>query len=280
MKECNNCGEDVSMPYDCRRCNQKFCSDHRLPENHNCPGLQRGGKDSKQIISEINSKKKKSKMNNVEKSISKLVPESIRRKSSGNMWAVFLGIIGVTYLLQLLTLFSFGENVHNALFVLEANNLEYFWTILTSIFSHSPGNVMHIIGNAIILLFFGRILERIIGTRNFTILFLVSGAIAGISQIILSIILGNPTSGVLGASGALLAVLGALTIYNPKMKVYLYFFIPIPLWVITVAYVFVSIFGILSSGGFMGNIAHIAHISGLLIGLGYGIKTQDKYNAP
>jgi len=33
------CDGNGNLPFECRRCGQKFCSDHRLPENHDCPGL-------------------------------------------------------------------------------------------------------------------------------------------------------------------------------------------------------------------------------------------------
>lgn len=35
---CDHCGADVEHPFTCRRCKQRFCGDHRLPENHGCPG--------------------------------------------------------------------------------------------------------------------------------------------------------------------------------------------------------------------------------------------------
>ncbi len=271
MKTCDYCGENVSMPYECKRCSGEYCSEHRLPENHDCPGLQRGGRNSKQIVSDIESKESTSFKNKIDNKITQY---------DGSMWAVFLGIIGVTYILQLSTLVLFNSNIHDSIFVLRANNIEYFWTIITSIFAHSPTSLMHVIGNGIILLFFGRILEKHIGSKNFTYLFMFSGIVAGLSQIGLNVILGTPEIGVLGASGALLGVLGALTIYNPKMKVYLYFIVPIPLWVITIGYVLLSILGIVSMGSIMGNVAHTAHIVGLFIGLVYGYKTKDKYKIP
>lgn len=273
MKNCNQCTKNVSMPYKCHRCKENFCSDHRLPENHNCSHLKRGGKNSEQIIKDVNKSKKR-------KNISKRIPNKLRKNTSGNMWAVFLGIIGITYILQFMTLVLFNSNVHNSIFVLQADKLEYVWTIFTSIFAHSPSGLMHIIGNVIVLIFFGRLLENIIGTKKFVGLFLFAGVIAGLSQIAFSFLLGNPTAGVLGASGALSAILGTLTIYNPKMKVYLYFVIPVSLWMITIAYVLLSIVAIASFGNIMGNVAHIAHLVGLIIGLGYGLKTQNKYNAP
>ncbi|MFW5905449.1 MAG: AN1-type zinc finger domain-containing protein [archaeon] len=33
------CPGSDALPYECRRCGREFCSDHRLPENHDCSGL-------------------------------------------------------------------------------------------------------------------------------------------------------------------------------------------------------------------------------------------------
>lgn len=276
MTKCDYCGKDVSMPYKCQRCNKNYCSTHRLPEKHTCPRLKRGGKNGQQIINDINNSKKR----NIKNEVSKLMPHKLRNYTSGNMWAVFLFIIGVTYLLQFMTLILFNQNIHNTLFVLQSNKLEYVWTIITSIFAHSPNSLMHIIGNGIILLFFGRILEKYIGTKKFVTLFIISGAIAGLSQILFGVLMGDSTTGVLGASGSLSAVLGVLTVYNPKMKVYLYFIIPVSLWIITLGYVVFSIVAIASLGEILGGTAHIAHLIGLLIGLVYGYKTKNNYNIP
>lgn len=39
MAKCYFCGRQIEgLPYVCRRCGETFCSDHRLPEYHNCRG--------------------------------------------------------------------------------------------------------------------------------------------------------------------------------------------------------------------------------------------------
>src|SRR5690554_5754275 len=39
MAKCYFCGRQINgLPYVCRRCGETFCSDHRLPEYHNCGG--------------------------------------------------------------------------------------------------------------------------------------------------------------------------------------------------------------------------------------------------
>ena len=104
-------------------------------------------------------------------------------------------------------------------------------------------------------------------------LFIVSGVIAGFSQIIATALAGDPTP-VLGASGAALAILGVLTILNPSLKVYLYFLLPMPLWVLTIGFLLLSLVIAVFGGFGYQQIGHIAHIVGIVIGLGYGIYAK------
>jgi Zn-dependent protease len=36
---CEKCGQDTFMPFQCPYCGGQFCSAHRLPENHSCPKI-------------------------------------------------------------------------------------------------------------------------------------------------------------------------------------------------------------------------------------------------
>lgn len=57
LAKCEFCGGETDNPFDCNYCNGNYCSDHRLPPNHNCPNLGswRGYSES----DERNNKKKK-----------------------------------------------------------------------------------------------------------------------------------------------------------------------------------------------------------------------------
>lgn len=265
MKECDKCGETISMPYNCNRCGGYYCSDHRLPEKHNCSMLDRGSTPNDVVIEKDS--KQNNKLANYIEYIKSYMPDKVTN--------LFLLIMVIVYIFQIIILSIFGISVHNLLFVLEPQNIEHLWTWISSIFSHSPENIFHLISNLIVIFFFGSLLEDKIGSKKFAQLFVFSGSVAGISQLITNILLSDP-SGVLGASGAGLCILGVLTVYKPKMDVYLYFMIPIPLWVITISYTIYSIFG---ATGFTGTgIAHTAHLIGLLIGLIYGYNTKNKYN--
>lgn len=39
--ECQKCGKETFLPFKCPYCGGYFCTEHRLPENHECPGLGR-----------------------------------------------------------------------------------------------------------------------------------------------------------------------------------------------------------------------------------------------
>lgn len=276
MAECDKCGENTSMPYKCNRCGEKFCSDHRLPEKHDCRMMDRGGTDP-DVVVEVEKQR-----SDDESRIQELTPESIDTSNvwdrlDGEVTKLFGLTIAAVYVLQFIILFTLGQDAHSTLFVLEPLNVHHVWTWITSIFSHSPNSLFHILGNGIILIFFGSLLEKVIGSRRYFYLFITSGIIAGLSQVTLSYLLGSPGIGVLGASGALLSVLGVLTVYKPDMTVYLYFLIPVPLWVISIGFSVLSVAGIIAAGGILGNVAHGAHLIGLLVGLAYGYRTKDEY---
>lgn len=261
------------MPYECNLCGEQFCSDHRLPEKHSCPMLDRGGTDANVVVEVENQKEDNNS------SLSDKLPSlpSLDGIIEGKVNRVFgITILGV-YVLQLLTIFAFGSELHNTLFVLEPNNITHVWTWFTSMFAHSPFMLFHIIGNGIILVFFGGMVEKLIGSRDYALLFITAGVVAGLGQALLGIAFGDPSIGILGASGALLAVLGVLTTYKPDLTVYLYFFIPVPLWAITGGYAALSVVGILGGGG-LGGIAHGAHLIGLVIGLIYGYRTKEQHS--
>lgn len=38
--ECQKCGQQTFLPFKCPYCDDYFCSEHRLPENHDCPRIE------------------------------------------------------------------------------------------------------------------------------------------------------------------------------------------------------------------------------------------------
>ncbi len=44
MARCQFCGKEAPLPFKCRYCGGKFCVEHHLPPNHNCPGIHKWGR--------------------------------------------------------------------------------------------------------------------------------------------------------------------------------------------------------------------------------------------
>ncbi|ELY57347.1 rhomboid family protein [Natronococcus jeotgali DSM 18795] len=274
------------MPYNCRHCGGTYCSEHRLPENHDCTSLNNWN-DPQGVFDSgfddgVESGGRSGNTSLLDKLPIDTGPGGPLGYFRGNATYTFLALMWITFLCQWIALFVGGQALHGALFTLSTAHPEYVWTWVTSVFAHDPGGITHLVFNSIVVFFFGPLVERYVGSKNFAILFVVSGALAGLGQVAISAAQGVPTS-VLGASGAALAIMGVLTVLNPNLKVYLYFILPVPIWVLTIGTALISVVYIGTGGG--GPIAHGAHLVGLLIGLGYGeyirrtrnVRTPDQF---
>ena len=137
------------------------------------------------------------------------------------------------------------------------------WTIVTSLFIHA--GLFHIFGNMITLYFFGTYVSRLIGENKFLIIYTLGGIVGNAFYMLL----GDPDSTVIGASGAVFAVGGALTILRPKLKVIIFPVpVPLPLWIAVIGiFLIISIFP---------NVAWQAHLGGLLLGLIAGFIFRKK----
>jgi membrane associated rhomboid family serine protease len=87
-------------------------------------------------------------------------------------------------------------------------------TLFTSMFLH--GDLMHLIGNMLFLLVFGRKVETQLEVNNYLAFYLASGVTATMTH---TVIQPDSTTPLIGASGAISGVLGAFLIYNPKARV-------------------------------------------------------------
>ena len=283
MAKCDVCGKGVDLPYNCRRCGGTYCSEHRLPENHSCTGLNEwndpdGVFDSGFDDSVQNRGGQSSGL--ADRLPLNTGPGGFLGYFRGNVSYLLLAIMVIVYVLEFVVLFTLGGSAFRDIFVLTSQNPLYVWTWVTSVFSHSPATFWHIFGNGIVLFFFGPVVEQRIGSRRFTALFLITGMAAGLAQIAFGLLIGNPVSGVLGASGAIMAILGVLTVLNPGLKVYLYFVLPVPIYVLTFGYAALSVLGVVAQGSVLGNVAHFAHLIGLVLGLAYGQRVKGEVRSP
>jgi len=137
------------------------------------------------------------------------------------------------------------------------------WRLVTYGFCH--GSFEHILFNMFVLWMFGRTVEPIYGSREFLWFFLTGVVVSGVCHVVMQAVVGTP-SGVIGASGGVMAVVFLTAMVFPRQKVLLFFIIPIELRVLAVLYAVVDILGALSPGS---PVAHIAHLGGAGFGVAY-----------
>jgi membrane associated rhomboid family serine protease len=277
------------MPYQCRLCGGTYCSKHRLPENHGCPGLDDWNDPGGVFDSGFDDSVQDTGTNGDGLAARVPVdtgPGGVLAYFRGNVAFTLLALMWVTFLLQYLVAPALGIGAYTQqwfnLFTINTAEPLAVWTWVTSVFSH--GGFGHIVLNSIVLYFFGPVVEKRIGSAKLVGLFVIAGALAGLAQVGAALI-ANPSwwgqqlttttgSAVLGASGAIAALLGVLTVLNPNLRIYLYFVIPMPLWLATLLFAGYSIFASTVGGIGAGGVAQFAHLAGLGIGLLYGAKLK------
>ncbi len=154
------------------------------------------------------------------------------------------------------------------------------YQLITFQFLH--GSLFHLLGNLIGLYFFGRAVENILGSRQMLKLYLVSGTIGGLLQVTLQMVLRQSSpvyfgTGVLGASAGVFGLIAAFAIHAPDnpITLLLFFILPVtfPAKVLLIVEGALALFGVLGPflkmPGLGGNVAHAAHLGGMLTGIAW-----------
>ena len=144
-----------------------------------------------------------------------------------------------------------------------------YLTILAAMFMH--GGYLHLFGNLLYLWIFGDNVEHRFGGIPFLLLYLTSGIVGTLVQVVLSPEAVVPN---LGASGAISGVLGAYLVLFPRNKVraiLFYFVVSVPavvaigLWI---AFQFVNSLGaVMAAQETVSGVAYGAHIGGFFAGV-------------
>lgn len=145
------------------------------------------------------------------------------------------------------------------------------WQLVTYQFMHA--GFVHLFFNMLCLFGIGFVVEDyFISTKEFIIFYLLCGIVGGLAQNILFI---DSTIPMVGASGAIWGLLASLLLICPKSKLYLFFILPVTVWVLIVILFVLELFGIFSGGG----VSHACHIGGALAGIGllYGYNKMNHW---
>ncbi len=140
------------------------------------------------------------------------------------------------------------------------------YRIITSMFLH--GGLDHLAQNMFALLLFGTVLEGLIGSKRYLVVYLLAGIAGNLAGIVF-----YPDSYSLGASGAIMGIVGCLVVLRPFMMVW--FGGPMPLIMLAGMWVFVDLAGLFDPYSRIGNAAHLA---GIITGMFIGRKLKKQFD--
>jgi membrane associated rhomboid family serine protease len=159
------------------------------------------------------------------------------------------------------------------------------FAIVTSMFLH--GGWLHLIGNMLYLWIFGNNIEDRLGRIPFLLFYLAGGIAAAVSQVLIA---PNSDVPVIGASGAIAAVLGAYLVLYPRARIlalvflgFFYQLLQVPaLVVLGLWFVLQLIDGLASLGveNSAGGVALFEHIGGFVVGVVVGLVVRSTSPRP
>ena len=143
------------------------------------------------------------------------------------------------------------------------------WQPVSYMFLHDPGGIWHVLLNLFALWMFGGTLARDWGGRRFMHFYFICGAGAGLVDVAARTLTDSGTVATVGASGAVLAVVTAFAVKYPNTPILISFILPVPAWVLAVAYGAINLLGAVQDfarGGNPTGTAFTVHLAGMALG--------------
>jgi membrane associated rhomboid family serine protease len=165
--------------------------------------------------------------------------------------------------------YSHSSYVENHYFALSKEGLEsgFVWQLLTFQFMHA--GLLHLVVNCWAIYVFGRAIEETLGWKKFLILFLSSGVVGGICQVLVALLwpglFGGP---VVGASAGGFGLIAAFAVLFPERELVMLLFFIIPVRLSAKTLLMLS--AVLAVAGIVfqfDHVANAAHLGGMLTGV-------------
>ena len=197
----------------------------------------------------------------------------MRQPEYGRRLSLTVALIIVNAMVFLFELLVSGYSrslfIENHYFALSVEGLKhgFVWQFLTYQFMHA--GLWHLVFNCWAIYVFGRAIEETLGWKKFLILYLSSGVVGGICQVLVALpwpdLFGGP---VVGASAGGFGLIAAFAVLFPERELVmlLFFILPIRL----TAKMLLLLSAVLALAGIVFPINHIAnaaHLGGMLAGV-------------
>ena len=195
--------------------------------------------------------------------------------------AVFL-TLGVLYVISRILGFDTLFNLIHDQFSIPPKFSDFIlrpWTIITYAFNHSIPDILHILFNMLFLYWFGKLFIEYLGSDKLVALYVLGALAAGTCYLLVFNTIPffkNQANfpGMVGASGAVYAVMVAVATLVPNYTFFLFLLGPVKIKYIAGFYIVLSFIGSVGSNA-GGN---IAHLGGALMGFVYIKQLQAGVN--
>ena len=198
----------------------------------------------------------------------------------GGSWSIVAQLIVVNvvfYLADMLLAQGQGEAAIHWLFDKLSARPEslwppwYWWQFLSYGFAHDPKSLWHIVGNMLMLGMFGRHVEPIYGRKEFLRFYLLTLVLCSVVWAVKEkLFFSQHHSSLIGASGAVTAVFMLFVFHFPHQKLLLYFFIPVPAWLLGLFVLVSNLFAVRMPGHEgAASIAFDVHLVGVVLAFAY-----------
>lgn len=214
---------------------------------------------------------------------------AFQRPNNGHIQLIIINVVIFVLLNVLMVLFmwfksrEFFDNMIYAQFSISSSFpvfLKHPWTLITYFFTHSIGQLFHILFNMLALYWFGKLLVEYLGSDKMIALYVLGGIAGAIIYLMVFNLIPNPpdflqgTRSMVGASAAIFAIMVGAATLLPDYTFFLLFFGPVKIKYIAMVYIFLSFIG--SVGTNAGG--EIAHLGGGLMGYIYVKQLQVGVN--
>ncbi len=199
--------------------------------------------------------------------------EYYRNETSGSGWLSGVApacktIILINAIVFVLT--NSGQGRSPLTDMLEASSYGIFrqghvWQLLTATFLHA--SFSHILWNMLFLWFVGREMESFYGTVNFIALYVSAAVISTLGWATVDYFSSGHLP-MVGASGAVMAIVVLYALYYPHRELLLFFVLPVQMWLIVVLFLARDAWELLGRGEVTGT-AVASHLTGAAYGYLY-----------
>jgi membrane associated rhomboid family serine protease len=193
--------------------------------------------------------------------------------------AVFVALLLIKVITVLFKIESYYSTITNFIFVMPGSfdDLIYRpWTMVTSLFTHEKFD--HFFWNMLMFYFTSKLFVQLFTEKRLLSTYLLTGMFGSLiymlSYVVFPFFNGAEVYSLIGASGAINGLIGAMIYYKPQLKIKLFFSLEVPFWLIGLIFIGGDLLSLTSNDG----IAHFAHLGGALFGVISVLNVDSPHN--